>query len=78
MAIPFDERLNCFYYDHKINCMPASGVVLVGDKEYRFEPDISWGLLDWGKGVWPFRNDWYWGNGSAYVDGKRSLYHSHF
>lgn len=71
IATPFDEHPSMFYYNHKINCMPATGRVLIGDKEYRFEPDCSFGLLDWGRGVWPFRHDWYWGNGSCYVDGKR-------
>ncbi|GGH11795.1 DUF2804 domain-containing protein [Paenibacillus segetis] len=71
IATPFDEHPAMFYYNHKINCMPAHGTVLIGDKEYRFEPDSAFGLLDWGRGVWPFHHDWYWGNGSCYVDGKR-------
>lgn len=71
ISTPFDEHPAYFYYNHKINCMPASGVVRVGDQEYRFEPDSSFGLIDWGRGVWPFSQNWYWGNGSTYVDGKR-------
>lgn len=71
MATPFAENPAYFYYNHKINCMPASGTVQIGDEEYRFEPESSFGLLDWGRGVWPFRHVWYWGNGSSYVDGKR-------
>ena len=51
IATPFDEHPSMFYYNHKINCMPASGVVHIGDKEFRFEPDTSFGLLDWGRGV---------------------------
>lgn len=71
IATPFDEHRSYFYYNHKINCMPAAGFVKVDDKEYRFEPESSFGLLDWGRGVWPFRHEWFWGNGSCYVDGKR-------
>lgn len=71
ISTPFDEDPAYFYYNHKINCMPASGVVKVGDQEYRFDPDRSFGLIDWGRGVWPFSQNWYWGNGSTYVDGKR-------
>lgn len=71
MATPFDENPRYFYYNHKINCMPASGTAKVGDREYRFDPSSAFGLLDWGRGVWPFSHEWYWGSGSGYVGGKR-------
>ncbi|MCQ6563022.1 DUF2804 domain-containing protein [Paenibacillus mendelii] len=71
MATPFDEHPTFFYYNHKINCMPAAGVVRIGETEYRFEPESAFGLLDWGRGVWPFRHDWYWGSGSKMIEGKR-------
>lgn len=71
MATPFDEDQRFFYYNHKINCMPASGYVRVGDREYRFKPENAFGLLDWGRGVWPYRHEWFWGNGSGYINGKR-------
>lgn len=71
MATPFDEDERFFYYNHKINCMPASGHVRIGDREYRFDPADAFGLLDWGRGVWPFSHEWFWGNGSGYINGKR-------
>lgn len=71
MATPFDEDPSYFYYNHKINGMPASGFVRVDGREYRFEPESGFGLLDWGRGVWPFSHEWFWGNGSCYVEGKR-------
>ncbi|HZJ57091.1 MAG TPA: DUF2804 domain-containing protein [Clostridia bacterium] len=71
MATPFDEDPHAFYYNHKINCMPASGIARIGGKEYRFDPEESFGLLDWGRGVWPFRHEWFWGSGSGWIDEKR-------
>lgn len=71
MATPFDEDKRFFYYNHKTNCMPASGSAKIGERQYRFESDSSFGLLDWGRGVWPFSHEWYWGSGSGYVEGKR-------
>ncbi|ASS64786.1 MULTISPECIES: DUF2804 domain-containing protein [unclassified Paenibacillus] len=71
MATPFDERETFFYYNHKISCMPASGFARIGEQEYRFEPDSSFGLLDWGRGVWPFSHEWFWGSGSGHAAGKR-------
>lgn len=67
--IPFDEYKTAFYYNHKINCMTARGRAVYKGKEYRFGED-AFGLLDWGRGVWPFHNEWYWSNGTGVVNGK--------
>ena len=69
IATPFKEYAHAFYYNEKINCMPAEGHIVIGDKRYNFMPESSFGLLDWGRGVWPFHAEWYWGNGSGLVDG---------
>lgn len=66
--IPFDESPKAFYYNTKINCMTAEGVVKYSGKEYCFSIENSFGLLDWGRGVWPFHNEWYWSNGTGYID----------
>jgi len=68
--VPFDESPKAFYYNHKINCMTAEGTVKYSGKQYDFSTTDSFGLLDWGRGVWPFHNEWYWSNGTGYVDGK--------
>jgi len=68
--IPFDQSAKQFYYNHKINCMTAQGSVKCGDREYNFSPEDSFGLLDWGRGVWPFSNEWFWSNGTGIVDGE--------
>lgn len=68
--IPFDQKPTQFYYNHKINCMRAGGRVRAGGKEYVFDPADSFGLLDWGRGVWPFHNEWFWSNGTGLVGGE--------
>ncbi|MDF2611490.1 MAG: hypothetical protein K0R92_2964 [Lachnospiraceae bacterium] len=68
--VPFDESPKAFYYNHKINCMLAEGTVKYGEQQYQFSPKDSFGLLDWGRGVWPFHNEWYWSNGTGYVNDK--------
>ena len=70
LSIPFNENKHDFYYNEKINCMTGSGFVRKGSVEWRFDEKDSFGLLDWGRGVWPFHNEWYWSNGTGYVDGK--------
>lgn len=68
--IPFDESPKEFYYNQKINCMIAEGTVKYGGKVFNFSQEDSFGLLDWGRGVWPFHNEWYWSNGTGYIDGE--------
>jgi hypothetical protein len=50
--------------------MLAEGTVKYGGKEYHFSPEDSFGILDWGRGVWPFHNEWYWSNGTGFVGDK--------
>ncbi len=59
-----------FYYNQKINNMKAIGNVSFGDKIYEFNTDDSYGTLDWGRGVWPYKNTWYWGSLSTNIDGE--------
>ncbi len=71
MHTPFSEKKTAFYYNQKINCMPAEGYVEFDDKKYIFEPSSSFGTLDWGRGVWTYNNTWYWGSASGVVGEKR-------
>ena len=69
IAIPFAEDRKAFYYNQKINGMKAEGKAVYDGEEYIFDPAVSTGTLDWGRGVWTYRNTWYWGSASGYVDG---------
>jgi len=70
IATPFEKDAH-FYYNQKINCMRASGTVNYGfdGKSYTFDPADSFAVLDWGRGVWTYKNTWYWGSASGEVDG---------
>lgn len=61
-----DPRL--FYYNHKINMMPAEGSIQIGEKSYSFEPESSFGLMDWGRGIWPYHTHWLWGSACGMVE----------
>lgn len=69
----FKEDHRKFYYNHKVNYMPAKGWVKIGkgskQEEYEFNPETSFGLLDWGRGFWPYRTHWLWGSACGKVDG---------
>ncbi|MBQ2658155.1 MAG: DUF2804 domain-containing protein [Erysipelotrichaceae bacterium] len=69
IVTPYKESKVHFYYNQKINCMPAEGKVTFDGKDYVFEKENSFGTLDWGRGVWTYKNTWYWGSASGKVDG---------
>lgn len=70
IAIPFEREYH-FYYNQKINCLRASGFVTYGygGTTYEFDPADSFGVLDWGRGVWTYKNTWYWGSASGELEG---------
>ena len=69
IATPWSGK-KAFYYNQKINCMPAEGYMSFDDITYWFSPDKDYGTLDWGRGVWTYDNIWYWGSGNGTVGGK--------
>ena len=66
IATPF-RKDGHFYYNQKINCMRAEGFVTYGyhNTTYEFQPEDSFAVLDWGRGVWTYDNTWYWGSASG-------------
>lgn len=60
IATPFPGNDPAFYYNAKLNCMTASGYFEIGGKMYIFDVAKTLGTLDWGRGVWPYSNTWYW------------------
>ena len=63
------EKKKHFYLNQKNCLMRAYGSIRFGEKKYDLE-DKSFGLLDWGRGVLPFKHQWVWGSGSGLVNGK--------
>jgi hypothetical protein len=62
-----------FYYNHKINCLPASGNLHYGDLHEELKPEESLGQLDWGRGVWEYSSFWNWASGSGYLPDERRV-----
>lgn len=68
IATPFKDAPKAFYYNQKIIGMKAQGTVNFNDRSYSFDPDSSFGILDWGRGVWTYKNTWYWSASSGLID----------
>ncbi len=67
MMTPFSKPQH-FYYNQKINCLIAQGFVKLGSESYSL--DNSYGVLDWGRGVWTYKNTWYWSSFSTKIKGE--------
>lgn len=73
ICTPFPEKKGHFYYNQKINLMHAEGYVQMGEKSYTLDSSpINMGTFDWGRGVWPYRNTWYWSSLNTILkDGRK-------
>ena len=65
IATPFNEDPKDFYYNRKIIGMKAYGTVRYNGNNYNFLPMDTSAILDWGRGVWPYRTTWFWGVGQG-------------
>ena len=59
----------------KQNCMPTEGTFTYGGKTVTFSKENTFTNLDWGRVHTPYKLCWYWGNGSAYIDGPDGQKH---
>ena len=71
ITIPIGK--NRFYFNRKINCMPASGAIRYGDLSEALDPSDCLGSLDWGRGVWEYRSYWNWASASGFLSDRRSI-----
>jgi hypothetical protein len=71
LIVPMRRRR--FYFNRKINCMPAEGFLRHGDVYEELSPHICSGSLDWGRGVWPYRTHWNWASASGFLPDGRTL-----
>ncbi|MBN2797400.1 MAG: DUF2804 domain-containing protein [Clostridia bacterium] len=69
IATPFEKKRH-FYLNCKENYFNCEGSIQFGSRVVKLN-DQSTAVLDWGRGVWPFDQEWFWGNGSAFIDGHQ-------
>ena len=72
IVTPWEEDKHAFYYNQKIVAMRARGSFKKGMVVHGFSPDNSFGLLDWGRGVWTRDNTWYWAVAQGWQNGRGS------
>lgn len=69
VVIPWDDER--FQYTSKHQARPARGELVIGDEHRVFGEahgaGEAWGVLDVGRGRWPYRTRWNWGGGAGRV-----------
>ncbi len=68
IATPF-EKQGHFYYNQKIVGMAAKGRVEYNGRIYVVDSKDSYGMFDWGRGVWTYSNTWYWSAAQGKING---------
>ncbi len=72
VVIPWSETR--FQFTSKHQARPATGTLTVGDRKYRLgDNDAAWGVLDVGRGRWPYRTRWNWGGGAGPAGDGRTI-----
>jgi len=69
IVTPFHGNPRQFYLNYKENYWGAEGSATIGDTTVKFD-DNTVALMDWGRGVWPFKHEWFWGHATGWVGGE--------
>jgi hypothetical protein len=80
VVIPWSDQT--FQYTSKHQARPARGTLTVGDRTWAFGTEAgaeldggaAWGVLDVGRGRWPYSTRWNWGGGAGIAtDGRTTV-----
>jgi hypothetical protein len=71
IVIPIGKKR--FYYNNKVNCLPAEGIIKYGDSTEMLNPQTCIGSLDWGRGVWEYQSFWNWASSSGFLPDGRTV-----
>lgn len=67
--MPFNSDKSQFFYAHKQYNYDVQGYVKIGTRDYIIYNEL--GVMDWGRGVWPYNGGWIWGSGSGKQDNDK-------
>lgn len=73
LVITIPIKGNRFYYNRKINCLPAEGWIESGGQRLELSPETHLGNLDWGRGVWEYKSFWVWASASGFFPDQRRV-----
>lgn len=70
VVIPWSDSV--FQYTSKHQARPVVGAMTVGDRQWTFGRE-AWGILDIGRGRWPYATRWNWGGGFGFSEGGKRI-----
>lgn len=68
VVVPWNRQT--FQFTGKHHTLPTSGIVTIGSHRFKFEPDESFAVLDYGRGIWPRNTFWNWAMASQRSHGR--------
>ncbi|MHA6258898.1 DUF2804 domain-containing protein [Sporosarcina sp. CAU 1771] len=71
LNVVIPKSRNIYQFTAKHHTLPTSGFVKIGDKRYDYNPDYSFSVLDYGRGIWPRDSKWNWAMASQRLGGRR-------
>ncbi|WP_077324509.1 DUF2804 domain-containing protein [Virgibacillus siamensis] len=63
VIVPWSDKQ--FQFTAKHHCLPADGSFSIGTKTFSCNPETDFGVLDFGRGIWPRKSTWNWGMASG-------------
>lgn len=69
VVIPKNRHV--FQFTAKHHILPTSGFLQIGRKRYEFNPDYSFTVYNYTRGVWPRNTEWQWAMASQRSGGRR-------
>ncbi|HPC16800.1 MAG TPA: DUF2804 domain-containing protein [Candidatus Hydrogenedentes bacterium] len=66
VVVPWDTRR--FQFTSKQTALPAAGRIRLGARDYDLPETESFAVLDFGRGIWPWRTVWNWAACTARSD----------
>lgn len=71
LVLPIETQR--FFFNRKINCLPAQGWVEYLGQHFELTPDTALGNLDWGRGVWAYDSFWVWASASGFTTDQQTI-----
>lgn len=71
LNVVIPRKRDLFQFTAKHHILPTQGFVKIGERRYDFNPDYSFAVLSYARGIWRREADWNWALASQRVGGKR-------
>lgn len=70
LTVPFKDKPHHFYYNQKILAMRAVGTLKYANTSVHINKN-GLAMMDFGRGVWPYKTQWYWGAAQGVQQNQR-------